>query len=260
MNKSFNISNSLLSGYTDYKNEEMCGLYFKAIYIDKSHKFPSSAAMRLGQYFEYICTGEVLRDGTIPQALYTKAKEPTMTADYVRAQLQKKNFNRLYKYKKYNSGKILEFVIDGQNYKGVLDVDELDQDGKTKAIRDLKYTGVIDNKWENFGWVDIRQKKHPNQAKMYIWLWWKLTGNIVPFYFDVFSSKNAWQFKIFKIIMDKTSLIEFETWLIQTVDLLKFDLKVGMIAYPDLEPCRDCPLRNGCSFFTDLPKVEELKY
>ena len=241
-----------MNKYTDYKNGEYCGLRFKAVYIDKTHSEFTSPAAELGKYFEYICTGATNRDGSIPEAPMTKTG---LSADGKRANEQKKNFDRLYKYINYKSSITLEHTINGQNFKGVLDIMQ-EYKGNISAIRDIKYTGLINDKWSDFGWVNIKYTKHINQAKFYIWLYYQINKVILPFYFDVFSSKNEKEFKVIKVTMDESALIEFEISLFEGVNMLKFDIETGFIAYPDLMPCSTCPLKNECKEYTDLPKIE----
>lgn len=251
----------MLNAYADYKNEILCGLLFKAVYVDKFCEMPVSDAVNRGNWFEYICTGTVNRDGSIPEPERTARGE--LTADYKRIEQQKENFKKIYEHMEFSSNITIEQVVDGQNYKAVFDI--LEYDGTNPecevpiAIRDLKMTSVIDDKWSDYGWVNITFKKHINQAKFYIWLYWKRSGIILPFHFDVFSSKNEKEFKMFLVTMTETSLIEFETYLYETVEMIKLDIETGFIAYPDLMPCSGCPVQNDCKRYTDMPKLEHIK-
>ena len=55
-----------MKDYVKYLNKQQCGLLFKAKYIDKNVDTPPSAAMKLGIYFEYLCTGQLPRNGIKP--------------------------------------------------------------------------------------------------------------------------------------------------------------------------------------------------
>jgi hypothetical protein len=172
------------------------------------------------------------------------------------------NFKRLHGKTNYTPS--IEFIIevDGHTFKGIFDIvvnDGVKGIEDIKEIRDIKLTGVIDDKWSDFGWVNIQFKKHINQAKMYIWLFWKKYGRIVPFYFDVFSSKNEMHFKVFRVTMTETSLREFEIYLMEAVNMINFDIETGFIAYPDLMTCATCPVGRSCYRFTDMPIIEEVK-
>jgi len=256
--KKFNISNSLLNRYQEYKNAELCGLRFKAVNIEKTHSEFTTDAMNRGKWFEFLCTNAKNRDGSepVPQ---TTAKG-AFTADYQRIFNQKNNFDKIYKRgdKIYDSDLIMEQTIDGQNYKAIFDILEYDKEKKPIAIRDIKMTGVINDKWSEYGWVNITYSKHINQAKFYIWIYWKRTDIILPFYFDVFSTKNDKEFKMFKVKMDLSAIKEFEMYLFEAAKMIYFDIETGFIPYPDLMPCNFCPVRGDCKFFTDMPKIKEI--
>jgi len=69
------ISQSLLKGLLQYSSGEGCGLVFKAKYIDSRFDlFPPSDAMNLGAWFEYVATGSVPKNGSIPIPKTLKVK------------------------------------------------------------------------------------------------------------------------------------------------------------------------------------------
>ena len=76
MSKEIYISQSFIKSLYEYKRGDLCGLQFKAQYID-GIEFPSSDAMKLGQWFEYMCTGQTTKFGHIPEADRLKPKKAT---------------------------------------------------------------------------------------------------------------------------------------------------------------------------------------
>jgi hypothetical protein len=76
MSKEIYISQSFIKSLYEYKRGDLCGLQFKAQYID-GVEFPSSDAMKLGQWFEYMCTGQTTKFGHIPEADRLKPKKAT---------------------------------------------------------------------------------------------------------------------------------------------------------------------------------------
>jgi len=90
------ISQSFLKVYNEYKGKRLCGLKFKAQHFDNV-KFPTSLPMDLGNYFEYVATGCLPRDGEMPEPkiYYVGTKREAMSTPYVRAnesaELFKKN-------------------------------------------------------------------------------------------------------------------------------------------------------------------------
>ena len=81
-----NISQSFLKEFAEYMSGDTCGLQLKAKYID-GIKFPSSDAMELGNFFEYMATGSLPRDGHTPEAkiVYKGTAKESLSADYQRA-------------------------------------------------------------------------------------------------------------------------------------------------------------------------------
>ena len=83
------ISQSLMKNYVDYLNEKECGLFFKANYIDKdpdAQKEPTDA-MKIGIFFEYLCTGALPRSGETPtpDMVYKGKANEKLSAPYERA-------------------------------------------------------------------------------------------------------------------------------------------------------------------------------
>ena len=88
------LSQSLMKILFKYKIKEECGLVLKAKYIDNI-SFPSSPAMDLGNYFEYICTGALTRDGKTPEPVLLKSGK--LSTPYARMEKQKETFDEIMK-------------------------------------------------------------------------------------------------------------------------------------------------------------------
>ena len=74
----------------------------------------------------------------------------------------------------------------------------------------LKSTSLFNDKWSEFGWVDIANEYKPKlklltQALHYKYLAKNLNPELenVPFYFWVFSTKNENDFKIIRVEVDE---------------------------------------------------------
>ena len=80
------ISQSFLKDYNDYKGKNLCGLQLKAKHFDKVD-FPTSEAMDLGNYFEYMATGSLPRNGKVPEPRlsYAGTKRETISTPFKRA-------------------------------------------------------------------------------------------------------------------------------------------------------------------------------
>jgi hypothetical protein len=139
------ISQSFLKGYNEYKGKRLCGLKFKAQHFDNV-KFPTSLPMDLGNYFEYVATGCLPRDGEIPEPKisYVGTKREAMSTPYVRANESAELFKKIKKA--YNiTIKDLGLKLESKNKNGILDI-WAEMDGRP-CIIDLKYSGLIDDKW-----------------------------------------------------------------------------------------------------------------
>lgn len=256
-----NYSNSLLNAYRAYKKDAECGLLMQALYIDKSIPFGDSDVVNAGIWFEYKATGQKLLNGDTPEPVLLKSNAEAAITKHLTGQLN--NFNELYQdISILESGKELLVELNKRKFKGILDV-LAESDDKGVHIRDIKTSGLLDNKREEGGWemlegegAWIPEKKHINQAKMYIWLWFQLTGEIVPFVFDVFSNKNPNDFKVIQVNMDEDTLIYYEGKLLELCDELDADLKKGLEAKPHYKKCKACPLLEDCDKAVFIPESE----
>lgn len=260
-----NYSNTILNAYRSYQQKKGCGKQIMEIYINKTVNFKTSDEQQAGQWFEYITTGATLRNGVVPEPIILTKGGLAAISKHLEG--QKVNFENIYSDIKIDSiSKELIYEEGVRKFKAILDVLAYFNNETSEHIRDIKTSGLLDNKWEDSGWEMLNgegsyipKKKHIYQAKFYIWIWFKLTGNIVDFYFDVFSNKNSNDCKTIKIKMDSDTLEYFETELMQLISELETDLKKGLKAYPDMKRCSKCPekLNKICEFKVNKPQLEE---
>lgn len=258
------ISQSLVKSLYRYKIGDECGLKIHASYIDGVN-FPSSDAQQLGNYFEYTATGQLPRDGQIP--LPKILKSGAFSTDYDRMNKQVENFKNIMKY--------LNFSIEQTGYKfthskydGTLDILAHDNNIKSvdnnrkRIIIDLKSTSLINDKWTEFGWANesIEEKDSLMIQAIHYKMLAKYEWGIedIPFYFFVFSTKNDWEYKLFKINVDETTM-EQHIYNLKSVKTY-FDsvLAEGFKAKPKYETCRDCPIGITCAYFESFPKIQEI--
>ena len=280
-----NISQSLIKALYDYSEGKLCGLQFKAQYIDRI-QFPPSAVQKLGNYFEYLCTGAIPRDGIIPQPERKKdkvekivakgkklksgkrAKDKVekkiilgeLTAPYARMAIQAERFKKAVKA---HGIKILKTGLELKHggKKGVTDV-LAEVDGE-QAIIDIKSTGLIGNKWEDMGW-DINALSEKDkimiQPVFYKWLWRKLYGKDIPFYFMVFSNTNEYDCLFLKVVVDEERYPQIESAFNKVEKILIKNMAEGFKAYPDVKVCADCPINKTCKSFIDIPLLQTVHY
>lgn len=256
-----NYSNSLLNAYRAYLKDQECGLLLKARYIDKTIEFVTSDVQQAGLWFEFMATGEKLRDGGEPEPVKTKSGALAAISKHLTGQLE--NFKEVYKdITIVDTGHEVVYDKDGRTFKGIYDV--LAENGVLGThIRDIKASGLINDKRMEGGWVALEGdgpwipvKKHIHQAKMYIWLWFNVTGEIAAFVFDVFSNVNPTEFKTIEIHMDEDTLNYYEKELLELCDSLDQELEEGLLPKAHYKRCGDCPLSEECEFRMNLPPIE----
>ncbi len=81
-----------------YLRREECGYKFVAKYVDGVSGTPSDA-MDLGNWFEYVATGQLPRDGKVPHPKTLKSGK--LAANYQRMEIQAQNFKDLMKHHKF---------------------------------------------------------------------------------------------------------------------------------------------------------------
>jgi hypothetical protein len=258
------LSQSLIKQLYKYKMQEECGLRIEAQYIN-GEQFPSSDVQELGNYFEYIATGQLPRDNHVPQA--KTLKNGNLAIDYARMEAQKENFIHLMKRLNFEIEKT-GFVFTNPKYSGIADIIALDKNIKTKdkyknrIIIDLKTSGLLNDKWSNIGWADesieekwdlLVQAVHYKMLAKYEW-----GIEDIPFYFMVFSNKNDWEYKVFKIEVDETTKQQHYNNLVNIKTFLDDTIRDGFKAYPNYKVCKDCPISVTCNSYADIPKIQEV--
>ena len=134
-----------------------------------------------------------------------------------------------------------------------------------ECIIDLKYSGLIDDKWSEFGWeTDTLATKDSLmiQGVHYKLLVKEVLGiDNVPFYYFIFNSKNPLDMKIIEQVVDE------ERFDIHKISVLKAKSKIQLLiqenkfeAIPNFRYCRDCPLYENCDKRQDYPEVVKVYY
>ena len=240
-----------------YSQETKCGTQIYAQYFDNV-KFPSSPAMELGNYLEYICTGSLSRDGSTPVAETTKKGEPT--SKYKIVNEQKNNFVKIlnkYGFKVLS----IDHHFKSKKYSGIADI-IAEKDG-VKCIIDVKSTGLIDDKWSDFGWHDDFVYKNDNlmiQAKHYKMLALEEFDIYnIPFFFFVFSTTNPTDCKVFEIDCSHEALEEHKNNSEGAIEMLNKTLEKGFKSIPNYKECNKCPIKDTCNDFIDVPIIQSIQ-
>jgi hypothetical protein len=259
------ISQSLMKGYVDYLNEKECGLFFKANYIDKDPEAqkPPSDAMKVGIYFEYLCTGALPKSGVIPEPemAYKGTNREKLAAPYERAQQSAEVFKQIidhYKIKILDKG----IYLETNEMNGVADI-LAEWDGEQVFI-DLKYSGLIDDKWNEMGW-DL-ESLHLKDSIMIQGVHYKLLAERVwgidniPFYYFVFSSQDPNNVKIIRQEVDESRKQAHVVAINNVMGKIKNDLANGFKPLPSLSRCNSCPISHKCKYKVNYPLIDEVYY
>lgn len=260
------ISQSLIKAYYDYTQSKLCGLLFKAKYIDKdpAADTPPTDAMKAGIYFEYLCTGALPKNKQIPEAemVYKGTAREKLSAQYERIEKSAELFKRIiaeYGIKILNVG---YYLTDGE-IDGVVDI-LAEWDGR-KVFIDLKYSGLFDDKWNEMGWE--LDSLHMKDSLMIQGVHYKLLAqrgelkiDDIPFYYFVFDSGNADNAKIIKQNVDEAKIASHEVAISTIKSRLAKDIENGFKAYPSLSACGKCPLNATCDKAVSIPLIDEVFY
>lgn len=258
------LSQSLVKSLYNYKIGKECGLKIEASYIN-GENFPPTEVQELGNYFEYICTGQLPRDGHTPLPKLLKSGKPTTA--YSRMDKQKENYERIMKSYNLQVEKT-GFVFTNPKYSGIADIIALDKNVKSKdkdkqrIIIDIKTSGLINDKWSPYGWADesieekwdlLIQAVHYKMLAKYEW-----GIEDIPFYFMVFSNKNETECKIFEINVDEPTKFQHYQNLETIKKYLDSCIKEGWKAKPELMRCSVCPLTKTCLEKLEVPTIQKV--
>jgi len=252
------ISQSFLKEFTKYLHNETCGLQLKAKYYD-GVQFPPTETQELGQYFEYMATGQLPKYGNLPEPKMISGGKK-MSVIYERAfesaQFCKEIFQE-YGIKIIETG----LKLEGSKTTGEIDI-FAEWDGKRVFI-DLKYSGAIDDRWSEFGWETESLPTKDNlmiQGVQYKMLAKECLGiEDVPFYYFIFSAKDPKYAKIILQEVDEGRFVEHEIAVSNVYNKLQKVSLEYFKAKPSLKMCGDCPIED-CPSRVTLPLIETIYY
>ena len=161
-----------------------------------------------------------------------------------------------------------KFSFSNPKFDGIVDVLAHDNNIKTKVpnkkriIIQVKLTSFINEYAHTFGWDEefIYDKDEILIEAIHLKLLAKYEWGIedIPFYFMVFSKKNDWEYKLFKVSVSQERLQEHYNNLLTIQKFLDQTMISGWNPYPKYDECRDCVLSTNCKHFVDVPSVFEI--
>jgi hypothetical protein len=281
------ISQSMITTMQSYLAEEECGNIVEYQYVQGKLVNYESKQMALGSYFEFILTGALPKSGRIPRPRYMKSavkkfaakdlKVEHMTVDYRRAHFNAEQVMGFFLLMGLEVVKSGQRVTKGR-FEGTIDIiakctRNITFDSGCKWVEgeliviDVKYSGLLYNKWEKLGWAwsDIQKEYHGKQAIQYHFL----TG--FKFHFLVISNTNEQitdeeedddfelpDIKFFYTPIDQ-HMVDKHLALGNTMhDQLKHHSELGFIPRPSYKKCSKCPLKDNCNDKHLFPHVEEV--
>lgn len=262
--KTIKVSQSMHKDYDDYLAETLCGDIFKAKYIDKTwnRTWNDSDSKAEGRYFEYVLTGAKptgYKDAPKPVYMKTplkKKKPEELTVEDMDSRYRM--IHRKAEFVKSYLEKSGIKIQSAQVYreKGCMDGNiDIEAEYKGQEINiDVKWSGMIHNKWDRFGWMWTKEQTEYNgkQAKQYT----ALNGR--PTYFLVVNSADKDEIRFFKTNIDEFVIEQHVLKSERLIENVHEIDSVGWVNFPSLEKCRECPLRTSCKDMVDELVVEEI--
>ena len=258
------ISQSLMKSYVDYLNEKECGVLFKAKYIDKdpeAEREPTDS-MKVGIYFEYLCTGALPKNKIVPEAekVYKGKPNEKLSAPYERATESAEVFKHIFETYGIKIKEVGLYLHDKDlNINGVIDI-YAEWDGKPCFI-DLKYSGLIDDRWNEMGW-DL-ESLPMKDSLMIQGVHYKLLADRclkiddIDFYYFVFSSSEPNNVKIIRQNVDDSKKQSHRVAIANVSVKLEND---SFTAHPTMLRCHTCPIAHKCQYKLDVPLINEIYY
>lgn len=263
------VTQSLMKDVRRYVKKQLCGLVLQAKYITKT--FPedgdTSEQKQLGSFFEYRLTGALPRNGKAPRPKYTKTAIKNFKKDPLRHpltiegmlepyQLACRNADRVKQYFKIMKIKILEVGVHFQKGLKAGTIDIIATYKGRRIVIDVKYSGLLFDKWNELGWTwtDQQKKFHGTQALQYHDI-----SSGLPFYFLVVSSTNDYDIAFFEIEFDDFSKEQHQIEVDETRKNVQFFIDFGFHAVPELVRCTHCAIREDCSSRMEAPVPKLIK-
>ena len=273
------VSQSFIKSIFKYKSNKMCGLQFKAQFVD-GIEFPAGDVQRLGQWFEYVATGQKTKFGHIPEPDRLKPKKLTkaqislglkqedvvgnLSKKYKDILVQVDMFHKMiayYDYEIIETGKTI--INEDIGISGDVDLVVRKKGEKKVIFIDLKTSGLIDNKWDEMGWGDDGLEFKDNlmiQPVQYKILGLTEYGYEPDFYFWVFSNTNTIDRKNIKVLVAQEKLEEHIEIISKARFLFEENQKNGWEARPTVNDCAKCAIKKECKHFIEIPLEQVVNY
>jgi len=276
------ISQSFIKAFTAYLNGDLCGNIITFCFVD-GKLIPPTKAMKVGIYFEYCTSGALPKDKQIPRPEYMKNgkdmykpyRDAYQNAGKLKEMLEAKGLKIVKAGAKLTKGRFegtIDIIVEAT--KDVVFADGFVLKHGEKAVIDLKYSGLIGDRWSEMGWnlpelTEEQKAYHGTQAIQYHYL------TDLPFFFLVHASKNSkdgdrnsdnedeptngWPIEFIRVEVSKESIkshIANANSLDEEFERMK---PIGFAARPRYSTCVKCPIAYQCKDKHTFPEPRVIK-
>ena len=116
------------------------------------------------------------------------------------------------------------------------------------VIVELKTSGMLDNKWDDFGWglerLATKRKLLIQAACNIISAREYFQTDLIEYYFYVASSTNDDDALLISVVFDERELAKYADMIEWAVRGIEVERDMGYIPYPHYKRCQSCPLGN----------------
>jgi hypothetical protein len=255
------ISQSFIKDAIKYFAGDLCGNIMREKWVNDRLLPLDSEAAALGNFFEYQFTllmtgkGTVPKDGKIPMREETKAGNATAAysraeANAIRLQgyFEKMGLKILHAGKKLTKGKFegtIDLICECQKE---IDFEGIKWEAGNVIVIDLKYSGLIDNRWEQMGWAGLllpgenaQKDYHGIQAKQYSFV------SDLPFYYLIMAPANMEDILLLQVPVSEEMIEDHIKGGNALMEKFQFEAQIGFEARPEVVRCNCCPLNSECS-------------
>lgn len=264
------ITQSLVKTMRSYKAGEECGYLVHAQFVNDRKDLLSSPSMEQGRYFEFEVSGSTGKATEAPKPEYMKSAkgiaDSDMVVEYRRAKFNAKKVKEMLAKAGIKIMAVNQTLTHGR-FRGDLDIVailEKEFSGLpvgTIITIDLKYSGLIYDKWSKHGWEwsEIQKQYHGTQAIHYT----LLRNN--PFFFLVVGSSNKEKdgvkmdfeptdMKMFRITVDQHMIDRYIIEANNLWDYFQVSAALAWVPRPEFYKCSKCPLFASCADRHEVPQ------
>lgn len=273
--ENFLVGQTMMKDYRDYVNGEECGERFFHKHIAKDYPDDTGDAAKLGHYLEYllfktipehlkgvppepeymvsamndVAKGKRTRESLKVEDMLAPYREVHRKADIVRAYMKEMKVEvvrvNVEIANAWGRGR-LDLTMKGAFFNPL--------DPEEEVIVDLKYSGLTDNKWDDWGFAFENQNQidhHSIQGMQYHLIEGK------RFFFMLVSSSNkndTVEFVEMKFSPDRLEKHRTEALYIRDRIITEKEI-TGFVPRPQLVRCNACTLKESCKFRARIPSI-----